>query len=1141
MKKLLLSLVFIIGYCGVASAQTITCVGTLATVSACLAPGQWGEVTGMTNFTNVLGSGVTIMNELPRPTFYGGSGDNDTLLGFMDKAQWNQQTHELYIYGGAHTVTCPCERFFIKFNADTNTWSTLPMPPDATGLDWGGPGTGYPVQGKQTGGQHYYDYNSLDRSNQVFYIHESSNANPGEFRGMPFNIKTQTWGATLPHEFVQNAFTSDTLESYEFFPDLKVLVHTNGGAITTGGINYGVASQYDPAMNVWTWFNGSTFATPPGFGQQGYKLPMGINYSISRYDNQHHVLYFGGGAPQGGTTTATNQLYQYQVYNGPNGLPTVCNPTPAEGLAWITGCTTALTTVGAPAVIDSRNGLQEIDPVTGDLLIWQSNATPSNYPASNVQTLYKYHNGATAWTSADVTSNTNTVIVNPPYLTSDPTTNAPTFAEVTASVPDDGSYQGVILLLKHVSTTEGHLYVYKNAQKPSLASKCALSGVLDCRQFDSSSNIDSKGNALRYNWNAANSYLNNDPLLCVTFVGPTCTVNITNYPISGFRNTGEGNIEAFNMFATPTPSVNSIGSIDTTTKFEGGGALKIPMSQYSIEETSVFEDNLDGVLGHPNVAICSDITHCPQGNTIWAQAMVRIASPLINDYVFQCAMQIDGTCYNDSSITDHGIATTVVDCPRCNSAGYLTSFCSGVGIPGDCPSSYSGKRLFIYNGDHGSNCIPGIYTITAINNYNQVALDRTPSAPGTKCTTGTFLLEEATNFGGTQGWKLLLLVSNALATDTNCECIGEVMNRGNQTYPAAPQIYDSKGTNAPGVQLNYRHVANTWAEITEEVIVGSFNPVEGLTDAEVKWWLDGNLVYDWTGAKLDLSGGSSGYGLGQIQLETYTTKRDAFYAGSDPAGAPTWYDNVITSTQPIPFNRDAGGGVVTCSSPSKVVFVAQPGDAVVGSSLGTVVAQIEDSSGVLCTTATNSVTLGPHSGTTWATLHSNSSLTKSASGGVVSWNDLSVTPTAGMGSIDAASSGLTTGVSNSITISNVVSCTPAKVVITSQPIDAQLGASIGTITAQIQDSSNVFCSTATNSVTLSKHVGATWGTLTSASSLTKSAIAGTVSWSDLSVITTTGSGAIDIASSGLTGATTNSINITVVVPGGGGNLRRRRP
>lgn len=105
-------------------------------------------------------------------------------------------------------------------------------------------------------------------------------------------------------------------------------------------------------------------------------------------------------------------------------------------------------------------------------------------------------------------------------------------------------------------------------------------------------------------------------------------------------------------------------------------------------------------------------------------------------------------------------------------------------------------------------------------------------------------------------------------------------------------------------------------------------------------------------------------------------------------------------------------------------------------------------------------------------------------------------------------------------------CTPAKVVFTSQPSNAVVGASLGTVQVSVQDSGSVTCTGDTSNVTLSADGGATWATLASASSLTKAAVAGVATWTDLSVSPTTGTGSIHAADAALTPATSTSITIS---------------
>lgn len=103
-------------------------------------------------------------------------------------------------------------------------------------------------------------------------------------------------------------------------------------------------------------------------------------------------------------------------------------------------------------------------------------------------------------------------------------------------------------------------------------------------------------------------------------------------------------------------------------------------------------------------------------------------------------------------------------------------------------------------------------------------------------------------------------------------------------------------------------------------------------------------------------------------------------------------------------------------------------------------------------------------------------------------------------------------------------CTPDHLTVTTQPSSAALNASLGSIVLEVRDSGGTLCSSATNSVTISKNASATWGSL--AGTLTLSASGGIVTFTGLTVTTTTGAGAIDAASSGLTGATTSSITIS---------------
>ncbi len=167
--------------------------------------------------------------------------------------------------------------------------------------------------------------------------------------------------------------------------------------------------------------------------------------------------------------------------------------------------------------------------------------------------------------------------------------------------------------------------------------------------------------------------------------------------------------------------------------------------------------------------------------------------------------------------------------------------------------------------------------------------------------------------------------------------------------------------------------------------------------------------YNWFAGSV--AGGDDEH-LGKIWLLPYETNRGG--ASNNPDSQVNYDELILASEAPLPPLSSN----VACSSPSKVVFTAQPSNALLGASLGTVTAQIEDSSNVPCTSATNPVTLSKNGSATWDPLATSSSLTKSASGGIVTWvGELSVTTTTGTGSIDANASGLAGATSNPITIS----------------------------------------------------------------------------------------------------------------------------
>lgn len=219
-------------------------------------------------------------------------------------------------------------------------------------------------------------------------------------------------------------------------------------------------------------------------------------------------------------------------------------------------------------------------------------------------------------------------------------------------------------------------------------------------------------------------------------------------------------------------------------------------------------------------------------------------------------------------------------------------------------------------------------------------------------------------------------------------------------------------------------------------------------------------------------------------------------------------------------------------TPSKVVFTAQPGNADLGSTLGTVSVSVEDSGSNVCTSDTSTVALAKHGGScTGMSLSGTAS--GAASAGVFTTSNLSITGSTGSCSLDATDGSLTSATSNTFTIS----CTPSKLVFTAQPSNAVMGVSIGTVSASVENTNTIVCTADTSTVTLSKHAGTCTG-MTLNGTVSGAASSGVFSTSNVNMSVATGACSLDAADGALTGATSNSFTISSAV-GGGARLRLR--
>ena len=225
------------------------------------------------------------------------------------------------------------------------------------------------------------------------------------------------------------------------------------------------------------------------------------------------------------------------------------------------------------------------------------------------------------------------------------------------------------------------------------------------------------------------------------------------------------------------------------------------------------------------------------------------------------------------------------------------------------------------------------------------------------------------------------------------------------------------------------------------------------------------------------------------------------------AGVATFSDLVFNTTGTRALVATASGLTTATSNsftisnpPAKLAFSTQPPTTATAGATFSAVVQVQDSTGAVSTGSSTAVTIG--------------STTVNAVSGVATFSSL-VFNTAGSYTLTATSSGLTSAVSNSITINPGAA---AKVAFTATPssgISSQ--ALTPAVTAVIQDAyGNTTTSTAL--VTLSSTPTGATGTLTVA------AVAGVATFSNV-IFNSTGSYTLTAASTGLTSAVSPSLSI----------------
>ena len=208
---------------------------------------------------------------------------------------------------------------------------------------------------------------------------------------------------------------------------------------------------------------------------------------------------------------------------------------------------------------------------------------------------------------------------------------------------------------------------------------------------------------------------------------------------------------------------------------------------------------------------------------------------------------------------------------------------------------------------------------------------------------------------------------------------------------------------------------------------------------------------------------------------------------------------------------------VTSASASKLVFTQQPTNVAAGSAITpSVQVSIEDTFGNVVTSATNSITVAPGTGTGAL----NGTLTQAAVSGVATFPGLSI-------DVEKTGNTLTAGAASFTTITsstfNVTAGTATKLVFTQQPTNVAAGGSITpSVQVSVEDTFGNVVSTATNAIT----VGIGTGTGPVNGTLTQAAVAGVATFPGVSLNTVGTGDTLTAGATGFTTVTSSTFNVT---------------
>ncbi len=212
---------------------------------------------------------------------------------------------------------------------------------------------------------------------------------------------------------------------------------------------------------------------------------------------------------------------------------------------------------------------------------------------------------------------------------------------------------------------------------------------------------------------------------------------------------------------------------------------------------------------------------------------------------------------------------------------------------------------------------------------------------------------------------------------------------------------------------------------------------------------------------------------------------------------------------------------ITAGAATKLAFGTQPSNTAAGASITpAVTVQVQDAGGNLVTTSTASITVAigtnPGSGTLSGTT------TQNAVNGIATFSGISINKIGTGYTLTANSTGLTQATSTAF---NITPGAATQLVFGQQPTNTVAGASISpAVTVQVEDANGNVVTASTASITVA--IGANPGGGTLSGTKTVNAVSGVATFSGLSIDKTGTGYTLTAASTGLTGATSSSFNIT---------------